>query len=344
MLKHRIQNLLILLLLGISYLLFHQVKAGLVSDFSDQLSSQTIATAANHEITFTTSSDWAPDKTLEVYFDTGFDLTQIDYTDIDLLDDGANKNLGLTAGTGVGGNIGAVISGQTITFTQNDTDTIASGSIITIKIGTNASHQVVGDKHIYNPDIAGAYYISLSGSFGDMGTISTQILTTDMVGFTGTIEPSISFELRNSDDNGVFTGCNFGVISHSAVSECSYRLAPETNLPTGFQVFIQADGNLSNSQATIANITEDQIVTAGTEGYGLALTAGTGMIKAGDYSDDDTPVSSTGALLLSANSVYNYIQGDLSTSALITLRLAVSPQTKAGFYNQLISYSILGNF
>jgi hypothetical protein len=343
--KKLTQNLSMLLLsLLLLYFTWHQAKAGLVAKFSDELSSQTISTGSNHTINFTSSSAFGPNDTLEIYFENGFDLSQIEYTDIDFLDDDVNKNLGATPGTGTASNIGVTIIGQTVTFTQNDTDNVLGGSIITIKIGTHASAQLTGDKQIYNPSASGAFYISLSGTFGDMGTISTQILTTDTVGFTASIEPSLSFVIRNADDTEYFDGCNFGVVSPSIVSECSYRLAAETNLTSGFQIFVQTDGNLRNSSASIANIPEGQSVTAGIEGYGLALVSATGLIEEGDFTDDDTPISSTGTLLESSNLVYNYIQGDLSTSSLVTQKLAVSKLTIPGNYTQAISYSILGNF
>lgn len=345
MIKSFWQNSIIFILaLTLTYLLFHQANAGLVSSFSDQLSSQTIATAANHTITFTTSSDFGPGDTLEIFFESGFDLSEINYTDIDLEDDGSNKNLGVTPGSGVNSSIGVSVAFQTITFIQNDTDTIAAGSVISIKIGTHASHQVAGDQHIYNPEVADTYKISISGSFGDMGTISIQVLTTDTVGFKATIEPSISFALRNAADTGSASGCNFGTVSKSIVSECSYRLAAETNNPKGFQLWVSSDGALRNDNYSIAGVAENQVVTAGTEGFGLALTAASGLTEAGDFNDDDTPVPVGNSLLISSNLVYNYIEGDLSTSSLITLKLAVSSQTGAGSYSQQITYSILGNY
>jgi hypothetical protein len=328
----------------LAYILSHQVKAGLVSEFSDQLSSQVIASAANHTISFKNSSDFGPNKTLEIYFEQDFDLGLINYTDIDFLDDGANKNLAATPGSGVGSNIGASVSGQTITFTQNDTDTIAAGSIITIKIGLNADHQTEGDQQIYNPETAETYKISISGSFGDMGTISVQILESDMVGLKAKIEPELSFYTRNSDDSGIFSNCSLGIVSQSSVSECSFRLAAETNGVNGFQIWIRSDGNLRNGSDSIANIAENTQVTAGIEGYGLALVAGNNIAEAGDFSDDDTPILSTNELLISTNSVYNYIQGNLATSSAVTLKASVSSQTAAGGYSQFLYLSILGNY
>ncbi|OGY42380.1 MAG: hypothetical protein A2Y82_04465 [Candidatus Buchananbacteria bacterium RBG_13_36_9] len=328
----------------LAYILSHQVKAGLVSGFSDQLSSQVIASASNHTINFKNSSDFGPNKTLEIYFEQDFDLGLINYTDIDLLDDGSNKNLAATPGSGVGSNIGVSISGQTITFTQNDTDTIAAGSAITIKIGSIAEHQTEGDQQIYNPETAETYKISISGSFGDMGTISVQILESDMVGLKAKIEPELSFYMRNSDDSGVFSNCSLGIVSQSSVSECSFRLAGETNAVNGFQIWISSDGDLRNDSDSIAKITENTQVVAGTESYGLAITAGNNITEAGDFTDDDTPILSTNTLLISTNSVYNYIQGNLATSSEVTLKVSVSSQTAAGSYRQLLYFSIIGNY
>jgi hypothetical protein len=333
-----------LLLLFLTYLLFHIVNAGLVSNFSDQLSTQVIASAANHTIMLKTSSDFGPNQTLELYFEQDFDLSLIDYTDIDFIANDADLNLGSSPGTGSGSNLGVTVSGQTITFTQNDTDTVAAGFNLTIAIGLNADYQTQGDKQIYNPTLANTYIISLSGSFGDMGTISVAILNSDSVVLTGSVVPELSFALRNTADTDYSNTCSLGTIASFGISECSYRLAAETNANGGWQIYIKADGNFRNNQGFIANITESTEVTEGQEGYGMAISAGNNIIEAGDFNTDDTPIPSQETLLLKTNSVYNYIQGETSTSSLIIHKAAVSALTKAGIYNQQITYSIIANY
>jgi len=231
-----------------------------------------------------------------------------------------------------------------ITFTQNDTDTIASGSDITIAIGQNADHQVQGSDQIYNPTTADTYKISISGNFGDLGTISVQILETDSVALEATVTPELSFSLRNAADNNSPEACSLGAPDTDDVNTCQYRLAVETNAQEGFSVFIRSDGDLRNTFDSISNIVEGWTISAGTEGYGIAVTAGTGIDEQGIFDSDDSPISATDSLLIKTDSVYNYTQGDLDTSSLITHKIAISEETPAGFYSQIIIYTIIGNY
>lgn len=325
-------------------LFIHAVKAGLVSNFSVQLRSQIISSAANQTIIFTTASNFGPDETLELYFESDFDLSLIDYSDIDFKDDGVNLNLGAIPGAGGGSNIGAAVSGQTITFTQNDADTVSAGSIVTITIGLNSDYQVQGDQRIYNPSLADDYKISISGSFGDMGTTSVVILESDTVALQAEITPEISFSIRNAADTDSANNCLLGTIASFGISQCSYRLAAETNAEQGFQIFIKADGNLRSQSNYIADVSENSQVIPGQEAYGIAVSAATGIDEAGDFIDDDTPISTAETLLLSSDSVYNYIEGNLNTSSLITHKASVLSTTKPGIYSQQVVYSIIANY
>ncbi|OGY42317.1 MAG: hypothetical protein A2Y82_04995 [Candidatus Buchananbacteria bacterium RBG_13_36_9] len=322
----------------------HVARAGLVTEFSNQLSSQVISSAANHNILFKISSNFSPNKTIELFFESDFDLSEINYTDLDFKDDDVDLNLGAVPGAGSDSNIGVSVAGQTITLTQNDTDSVAAGSIIRITIGTNADYQVQGDKQIFNPSVAETYKISLSGTIGDYGTISVQILNSDSIGMQAQIIPQLSFKIRNTADTEDNNACSLGTITYFGISQCSYRLAAETNANSGFQIFIKTDGNFRNETNYIANIAENSQVTEGLEGYGLAITAGNGLIEEGDFNDDETPISTGDVVLIKSDSVYNYTQGDLNTSSLITHKAAVSTQTKAGAYGQQIIYSILANY
>lgn len=340
-----IQNLIIFILIVILiYFLNHTVKAGLVSNFSDELSTQVISSAANHNINFTISSSFTPGDTLEIFFESDFDISAIDYTDIDFMDDSVDLVLGASPGTGGGSAIGVGVSGQTITFTQNDTNTVAADSVVTIEIGTNTDSQTTGDQQIYNPSIANTYKISLSGTFGDMGTISVVILSSDSFSLQAEIVPTLGFLIRNENDDGNTTSCSLGTITNFGVSQCSYRLAAETNAYSGFQIYIQADGNFRNGSNFITNVSENSQVTQGEEGYGLAVTAGTSLLEDGDFGDDDTPIPAVNTLLIKSNSGYNYTEGNLTTSSLITHNASVSGASLQGSYSQQITYTILGNY
>jgi len=323
----------------------NKIWAAQVSYFSDQVSNQIIDNASNHEMQFNLGADLAPDKTLEIYFEPDFDLSLIDYTDIDLLDDDVNLGLASAPGTGAGSDMGVAVSGQTITFTQNDTDTIGKNSEITILIGLNAVSQSAGDQQIYNPSIAGIYKITIGGTSNNSGQISVAILNSDSVFLQGEIEPELTLILRNSTDTGAFSSCALGTIILGEISTCSYRIAAETNAVRGFQVFIKADGNFRTSGGqNIANIAEDSQVQAGIEGYGIALSAGEGIEEMDNFNDNDSPISAIDALLLKTDSSYNYIQGSLTTSSLITHKVAIGELTAPGQYSQIIIFTILANY
>lgn len=345
--KH-IHKIIIIWLVLFLTLFTRPVIAGQVSNFSVEISSQLIASAANYTVAFTTSSAFSPAETLAIVFAPGFDLTDIDYTDIDLQkivsSSPINLNLGASPGSGVGSNIGVNISNQKIVFTQNDTDTISTGTQIIIKIGLLAEHQIQGDNQIYNPANAATYNINLGGNFGDLGSLAIQILETDTVMLLGSVTPELNFKLRNSDDTADGAPCFLGMLVANSISQCSFRLVAETNLASGFQIWFNSDGALRGPQGELSPVTEDTQVIPGIESSGLSLTAASNLIEEGIFNDDDSPIPTVSTLLLSSNFVYNYIQGDLSTSSLLTLKVAVSSLTKPGAYGQILTFSILGNY
>lgn len=319
--------------------------AAKVSFFSDQISNQIIANAANHQIQFILSSDFGPDHTLVIYFENDFDLSDIDYSDIDLRVNDVNVNLAAIPGSGNGGAVGVVVVDQRVIFTQNNADTIANNSKIEILIGLNASFSTSGDQQIFNPLAAGTYKITIEGNSNNTGQLSVAILSSDNVFLQGEVEPELSLLLRNAADTGGYSGCALNSISLGEVKECQYRVAAETNAENGFLIYIKADGNLrAVGDAYIANVTEDTRVQSGVEGYGLAVSAGTGLTEMGDYNDDDSEIKSVDTLLLKSDTVYNYISGVLTTSSLITHRVAISPITASGQYSQKVIYTILANY
>ena len=338
-------NLIIVLLLFLlSYLLYHQVIAGLVTNYSVQMSSHLISSAADQTISFNIWSDFGPGDTLILYYQPDFDLSTITYEDVDLETSSGDLSLASTPGLGAGSPVGVSINNQTITFTQNDTNTIAASSFLTVKIGLNATFGVEGQNQSYNPSVAGSYVINIGGTFGDLGSIAVPILESDAVSLSGDIEQTLNFSLRNDSDTEPFTGCRFGSISSISLNTCAYRLAVETNAAHGFSVYIGTDGAYRSSNYEISNIAEDSQIVAGTEAYGLAITAGTDITEAGDFTDDDTPLSTDEHLLIMTNFSYNYKEGILSSSSLITHKVAVSPSTPAGQYGQLVYYKVFANF
>lgn len=161
--------LLILILVSGFYVL--PTKAAKVSFFSDILTDNGVNSLSNHHLRFITPSGINPGETIVLIFDSHFDINSVDYTDIDLLDDGVNLNLDSSAS---GATWGASFSGNTLTFTSGN-GSITPGSLVEIKIGLNSSYQSIGDRQIRNPATSGSFLISLGGTMADRGELAVAI-------------------------------------------------------------------------------------------------------------------------------------------------------------------------
>lgn len=164
------------------------------------------------------------------------------------------------------------------------------------------------------------------------------------INVSATIDPFIEFAIRNTDDNAYTSTCAFGTLSTISVSTCAYRLAAGTNATNGFTVSVYADGGFVSGSDQIDDITENSTVTAGTENYGIAVTAATGLTEEGDFNDDDTPVPTTTVAIISDTGPFAYTEGDTTTSSLITHRAAIDALTPAGTYTQVVTYTATANF
>ncbi len=141
-------------------------KAATLTFISDTLSTSRPSVLANHTIKFTTTTTIpAVGKIIITPAAGSFSIpVALDYTDIDLLVNGSNRALASSPGMGAGSAIGvSVVSGTSgsLTFTLNNTDSIAGGNAIVIKIGTVASYGAIGDQRLTNPVSAGSVRLHL---------------------------------------------------------------------------------------------------------------------------------------------------------------------------------------
>jgi len=180
----------------------------------------------------------------------------------------------------------------------------------------------------------------------------------DQATITATVDPTISFTIRDSVDNANTNTCSLGSVKATDVSEatCSYRLAVSTNASSGYNIYIQAGGPLTDGSHNITDISNGGSVAAGTEGYGIRVTGATSGVVAGgtiseatdgvtyDFSTDDTPIPTTKKTIISSDKPAEYTAGSTATSTLITHALGVSNTTPAGSYTQTITYTVTGNF
>jgi hypothetical protein len=148
-----------------------RVDAAVVTSANDVVTTLRTSQAANHEVLFTTSSGVSEGESVEITFDSGFNLSSLTENDIDIADDATELT---TAATCAGSeNVSVSISSQIITMTvcAGDGGAIAAASAVRVRIGTNATNSGTGSNRITNPSTARNHFVSIGGSFGDVGSI-----------------------------------------------------------------------------------------------------------------------------------------------------------------------------
>ncbi len=328
--------------------------ANAMTSLSDTMSRLKIDEETNHLIEFTIADDI--DASGEDFVVTLEDFTNstgtADYTDVDLEDDSADLTLAATASATEWGVDFQDVAGDTeITFTHPTSapvEDIASGSVVTIEIGLNATS---GDQQLENPSVAATYIIDINvNSGGDTGKIAVAIITDDEVIINTTINPYITFVLTTntvtltqagSEPDYTATGYNEGAAN---------TLAASTNADSGYNISYEGS-TLTSGSNTIDAMAAQAASSTGTEQFGINLknnaTPNTGSDASGgsgaaesDYNTADqyTFIADTTTALASASIP------SVTTTFEVTYIVNVSQTTEAGAYTTTVTYICTGNF
>jgi len=326
------------------------VSAASLSSLSNTLSTAKISTLANHDFSFITPTGVGSGQTIIITFPSDFSVPAgLTYADIDVSDDGSQINL---AAAPSGATAGVVrTSGTVITFT-NGTTAIVSGSVVRIKIGTNATNQSTGTFQITNATTPGSKSIGITGSFTDTGTTTVQLLTDDAVAITASVDQSITFSISSNS-------INFGTLSSASaryasstnsagdsIDTVAHNLLVSTNAPSGYTITVQGGWLTSQQNAAnmiTANVTQ-AVSSVGSEQFGIYATksGGTNGTIAATYA---TP--SSFGYNATTTAAATFASG---TSATVTETYAlhylanISAITEAGTYSTSLVYVGTANF
>lgn len=244
-----------------------------------------------------------------------------------------------------------------------------SNPIISVTLDSNAGTPpnytagaktlVIADGQLESSATPGNYNIVVMTS-SEVGLGMLYVGDDNDVLVTAMVTPTLSFIIRNTGDTADTNECPLGILTISSVATCSYRLAVATNASGGFQVQINSDGPLNSGTNDINAIAEESTVTAGVEGYGIAVVGATSggnngsdvynqpLTEDGDFNDDDTPVPTVATNFLSFSNTFVYVpfgtDGDLTDTTLVTHRAAISAGTPAGLYDQVVTYTVTATF
>ena len=321
--------------------LIQVAKAGSDSTMSDTMSTLKAATASNHDIKFTATNGITAGTTLTIAFQAGFVMPVLHVYDIDLATNTPSGQVNLDIAAS-GKTWGVATSGQNIVFTNGSTN-IASGTVIEIYVGTNATTGGTGTHQITNP-AAGSYTITLSGK--DSGTITVSVITDNTVTLSGTVNQSITFSLTgNTLTFGTLdtSAARFATTtSGSAASTTGSYLVAGTNAASGYTTTYLGDTLKYSSYSINAIGASRASSTPGTSQFGIRVTisgSGTGVVAAGYSNPKDwtfvanaaTPIASASGATPSNTYAINYLAN-------------IAANTAAGSYSTTLTYVTSGNF
>lgn len=272
--------------LGVPSLRF--ADAASVTSFSDTLSDSAPSVGSNHTITFTIPADGSPIQANDVItltFPTtpdSFDLGNIGTNDIDFA---STTDYTLVDAGPTGEQFAVATTATQITLTASATLVdIATGTVLTIEIGTNATAGGAGDAQIVNPATSNtSYEISVSTGAGDSG--NTRVAIIDAVTVSASVDTSLDFQVfgvatgvtvNGTTTTGASTATTipFGELQAGSASTAAQRLTVATNAANGFSVTVIADQQLES--ATGADI--DSFANGNNQATPINWTAPSGTL------------------------------------------------------------------
>jgi hypothetical protein len=326
-------------ILAMSFQVLPTNAAALLS-MSDTMSRLMTGIASDHAIKFTTPTGAAEGDTIILTFSADFVMGAVDYTDIEVKDDTASlTDAADCTGTEKAG-IAVGANAITITICAGDGGAINANSVVDVLVGLNASG---GNAQVTNGAADDDDTIAIGGTFGDTGTITVDIVANDQVVITATIDPTFTFTISSNS-------CALGTLTVGSVATCNYYVAVGTNATGGAVITVQdiddGDGTTGLDKdgapsEAINAIAENSTVTAGTEGYGVAIAGGTAWTEVGDFNDDDTPLPTAITTLVSTAAP---VEDTVANRTTVTHRAAIDSMTEAGTYSQTLRYIATGTF
>ena len=340
--------LTLLLAVSLWYMLPLQIAmAASITSASDTMSSATINAASSHALRFITPTGASDNTdTIVITFPATFNFTSKTIGTVSFTH-GASTGLENTetlAASPSATSWGAVFSG-----TQNRVLTLTAPTD-----GVGAASVAPGDKMIItynstnslNPGSAASYGIDIAGAFGDTGTITVNILTSDQVALTATVAQSLTFSISsNSISFGTLNSAAARFASSTGAGNATevqaHNIIIGTNAANGYSMTVNGS-TLTSGANTITPIGASNVASSiGTEQFGLRMTAtgGNGAVV--------VPYAASG-FALDTGSFPDVVATSTSASANTTYSARyianITSNTEAGAYTGTLTYVATANY
>ena len=331
-----------------SFLFINTAQAASLTTLSDTQSTIKASTLSNHDISFFTPTGVASGQTIILTWDNSTSIAAaLDFTDIDVLDNATNVTL---AAAPAGATWGAVRTSATVITLTNGTTAVIANRTIRIKIGTNATNQSTGVRQITNGPV-GTTTLTINGTFTDTGTISTPIITNDVVNVTANVSQTISFAVSDvtigfgtlTNANARFaTGDTLGATSDSI----AHNLTIATNAQNGYTITLQGD-TLTSGVNTVTSIGATFAAsTVGSEQFGIyaTKTGGVNGTITARYADNATPKFAYNATSTTTDTLATGTTATNTETFSMHYLANIASTTEPGSYAANITYVGTGNF
>ncbi len=332
------------------------VFAAALNTLSNTQTSLKVSTLSDHTIQFVTPTGIGAGQDVTLTFPAQYTMGSFAVTNVDFATSTSASCSGFNeeplAGSASGATWGIAQLGQVITLTSG-TAAIPANRCVRIKIGSHASFGGAGVSQITNPGTPNYYTLTIGGSFGDSGLITTNIITDDTVALTGTVTQSLTFSISTST-------IYFGILSSGSAKFASstntagdttetiaHTFLVGTNAPSGFAVTVigQTLTSQQNSNNTITAIGASAASsTPGNEQFGLRATesGGVGTAVSSPYAFTTSYAYNSTA---TTSSILATGSGSTPTATYSVRYLAnVGAVTEAGTYAANLVYIATANF
>lgn len=354
-------NILSIFVVSTFLLLPTNTIAASITSARDVLSRSQNSTLADHEIKFVTPTGvQVSTDTITLTFESNYALGTFALLNYDLGAGDSNncttagfteKTLAAAAAAGVWG-VGT--SGQVVTFTP-PTDA-ASGEItadrcVRIRIGSTAVTGGAGATVITNPTTNGDFTVIIGGSFGDSGTIATNIVADDTIDVTATVDTSIACTVNN-------TSTAFGTFTVATVTTASPTITwtVSTNAANGYSLTVRDAGNATNpglyssaavyligsGDASFNNTADLAVVSIGYGLQGTKTDGDAGSAASTIASPYTATGNNVGGFELTAQTLSSATGPVANATVVSTLKGKVSGLVPAGSYVDTATYICTG--
>jgi hypothetical protein len=316
---------------------FQSGRSAGIDDVTVTLGNDATGAASQVSVSFTFGT-LVDTNTIKIYLgDTttggnNWGLNAVGTGDIACSDNGAGETYTVNSVTAA--------SATTPLWTQITATTVGAGaSAVTCTIGDGAPNPT-------NPGTAGAYSVAVVTT-SDSGAGVAYVGNANDVTVSGVVLSNLTLNLDNPDAtactlSGVVVSCNLGTFTLADVNSGNYDVNVGTNAANGATLSISEDGRFRSGAINFTEVVENNSVTAGVEGYGIAVAAdGPTWTEQGDFTDDDTPIPQGAPVALAATAGPADKNGNDVT---ITHKGAISSTTAAAVYSHIVIWTATGNF